>query len=184
MEKRCEERLWKAHRFTLYSFNILFLFEFFSSFFFAYFSFYQGKNDVRNGVGRLTGLRIEYRGDWKDDKRSGFGIQHWSRGKMVEYQGEWVNGKRKGWGRAKYRDGERFEGQWRAGGREGLGISIYPDGSVYEGEWKNDEKHGQGRFISALGTIQDGEWRNNIAVRSTILIKKDIQQDLKDPLCT
>ena len=57
MEKRCEERLWKAHRFTLYSFNILFLFEFFFFlFFFAYFSFYQGKNDVRNGVGRLTGL--------------------------------------------------------------------------------------------------------------------------------
>ncbi|KAM8838347.1 junctophilin-1-like [Synchiropus picturatus] len=54
-----------------------------------------------------------YVGEWKNDKRSGFGISERSNG--MKYEGEWLNNK-----------------------RHGYGCTIFPDGSKEEGKYKNN----------------------------------------------
>lgn len=54
-----------------------------------------------------------YMGEWKNDKRSGFGVSERSNG--VKYEGEWLNNK-----------------------RHGYGCTIFPDGTKEEGKYKNN----------------------------------------------
>ncbi|XP_026168479.1 junctophilin-1-like isoform X2 [Mastacembelus armatus] len=54
-----------------------------------------------------------YMGEWKNDKRSGFGISERSNG--MKYEGEWLNNK-----------------------RHGYGCTIFPDGTKEEGKYKNN----------------------------------------------
>ncbi|XP_006887635.1 PREDICTED: junctophilin-1-like [Elephantulus edwardii] len=54
-----------------------------------------------------------YMGEWKNDKRSGFGISERSNG--MKYEGEWANNK-----------------------RHGYGCTVFPDGSKEEGKHKNN----------------------------------------------
>lgn len=52
-----------------------------------------------------------YMGEWKQDKRSGYGISQRSDGYV--YIGEWHNNKRHGYGVFTYPDGKREEGKWK-----------------------------------------------------------------------
>ncbi|XP_040026719.1 junctophilin-1 [Gasterosteus aculeatus] len=54
-----------------------------------------------------------YMGEWKNDKRSGFGVSERSNG--MKYEGEWLNNK-----------------------RQGYGCTIFPDGTKEEGKYKNN----------------------------------------------
>ncbi|XP_074135002.1 junctophilin-1 [Sminthopsis crassicaudata] len=54
-----------------------------------------------------------YMGEWKNDKRNGFGISERSNG--MKYEGEWLNNK-----------------------RHGYGCTVFPDGSKEEGKYKNN----------------------------------------------
>ncbi|XP_030625399.1 junctophilin-1a isoform X4 [Chanos chanos] len=54
-----------------------------------------------------------YMGEWKNDKRNGFGISERSNG--MKYEGEWMNNK-----------------------RHGYGCTIFPDGTKEEGKYKNN----------------------------------------------
>ncbi|XP_066577236.1 junctophilin-1 [Amia ocellicauda] len=54
-----------------------------------------------------------YMGEWKNDKRNGFGVSERSNG--MKYEGEWMNNK-----------------------RHGYGCTIFPDGSKEEGKYKNN----------------------------------------------
>ena len=54
-----------------------------------------------------------YMGEWKNDKRTGFGISERSNG--MKYEGEWANNK-----------------------RHGYGCTVFPDGSKEEGKYKNN----------------------------------------------
>ncbi|XP_068604515.1 junctophilin-1-like [Brachionichthys hirsutus] len=54
-----------------------------------------------------------YMGEWKNDKRSGFGVSE--RSNSMKYEGEWLNNK-----------------------RHGYGCTIFPDGSKEEGKYKNN----------------------------------------------
>nr|XP_033960104.1 junctophilin-1-like [Pseudochaenichthys georgianus] len=54
-----------------------------------------------------------YMGEWKNDKRSGFGVSERSNG--MKYEGEWLNNK-----------------------RHGYGCTLFPDGSKEEGKYKNN----------------------------------------------
>uniref|UniRef100_A0A8C4NE70 Junctophilin 3 n=1 Tax=Eptatretus burgeri TaxID=7764 RepID=A0A8C4NE70_EPTBU len=64
-----------------------------------------------------------YSGEWKSDKRAGFGVCQRSDGLI--YEGEWLANRRHGYGRTTYPDGRREEGKYRqgslaAGCRKGL----------------------------------------------------------------
>ena len=52
-----------------------------------------------------------YRGEWKNDKRSGFGISERTDG--LKYEGEWFNNKRHGYGCTTFKDGTREEGKYK-----------------------------------------------------------------------
>lgn len=52
-----------------------------------------------------------YTGEWKGDKRSGFGISERSDG--LKYEGEWDANKRHGYGSTTFRDGTKEEGKYK-----------------------------------------------------------------------
>ncbi len=52
-----------------------------------------------------------YMGDWKNDKRSGFGISERTDG--LKYEGEWYNNRKYGYGVTTFRDGSKEEGKYK-----------------------------------------------------------------------
>lgn len=52
-----------------------------------------------------------YMGEWKNDKRSGFGISERSDG--LKYEGEWYNNKKYGYGVTTFNNGEKEEGKYK-----------------------------------------------------------------------
>ena len=50
-------------------------------------------------------------GEWKADKRTGFGIAERSDG--LKYEGEWFNNKKNGYGVTTFRDGTKEEGKYK-----------------------------------------------------------------------
>ncbi|CAL8278680.1 unnamed protein product [Lota lota] len=52
-----------------------------------------------------------YMGEWKNDKRNGFGVSERSNG--MKYEGEWLNNKRHGYGCTIFPDGTREEGKYK-----------------------------------------------------------------------
>ncbi|XP_063155468.1 junctophilin-1 [Candoia aspera] len=52
-----------------------------------------------------------YVGEWKNDKRNGFGISERSNG--MKYEGEWLNNKRHGYGCTMFPDGTKEEGKYK-----------------------------------------------------------------------
>ncbi|CAF0883916.1 unnamed protein product [Rotaria sordida] len=52
-----------------------------------------------------------YMGEWKSDKRSGFGIAERSDG--LKYEGAWSNNKKNGYGVTTFRDGTKEEGKYK-----------------------------------------------------------------------
>nr|XP_033789196.1 junctophilin-1 isoform X1 [Geotrypetes seraphini] len=52
-----------------------------------------------------------YMGEWKNDKRTGFGVSERSNG--MKYEGEWLNNKRHGYGCTMFPDGTKEEGKYK-----------------------------------------------------------------------
>ena len=52
-----------------------------------------------------------YMGEWKNDKRSGFGVSERSDG--LRYDGEWYNNKKHGYGVTTFKDGAKEEGKYK-----------------------------------------------------------------------
>lgn len=52
-----------------------------------------------------------YSGEWKNDKRSGFGVVERSDG--LKYEGEWEGNRKHGYGATTFRDGTREEGKYK-----------------------------------------------------------------------
>lgn len=52
-----------------------------------------------------------YMGEWKNDKRSGFGVSERTDG--LKYEGEWFNNKKYGYGVTIFKDGTREEGKYK-----------------------------------------------------------------------
>ncbi|XP_066594670.1 junctophilin-1 isoform X2 [Prorops nasuta] len=52
-----------------------------------------------------------YLGEWKNDKRAGFGISERSDG--LKYEGEWFNNRKYGYGVTTFRDGTKEEGKYK-----------------------------------------------------------------------
>ena len=52
-----------------------------------------------------------YTGEWKNDKRAGFGVSERTDG--LKYEGEWYNNKKFGYGVTTHKDGTREEGKYK-----------------------------------------------------------------------
>lgn len=54
------------------------------------------------------------------------------------YHGEWKNDKRAGFGVCERSDGLRYEGEWYNNKKYGYGVTTFPDGTREEGKYKNN----------------------------------------------
>ncbi|KAG8147834.1 hypothetical protein E2320_022903, partial [Naja naja] len=52
-----------------------------------------------------------YAGEWRADRRSGYGVSH--RSNRLRYEGEWLGNQRHGYGRTTYPDGSKEEGKYK-----------------------------------------------------------------------
>ena len=84
-------------------------------------------------------LRYEYEGNYKDDKKDGYGVFRWP-------SGSW------------------FEGHFKNDYRHGFGIMHWIDGTSYEGQWVNGVQNGKGRLAMTDGTLKIGMFRDNLIV--------------------
>eukprot|EP01097_Dermamoeba_algensis_P010240 TRINITY_DN7480_c0_g1_i2.p1 TRINITY_DN7480_c0_g1~~TRINITY_DN7480_c0_g1_i2.p1 ORF type:complete len:226 (-),score=23.72 TRINITY_DN7480_c0_g1_i2:203-880(-) len=116
------------------------------------------KDDKRNGFGEFTWPGGDsYSGRWKDSKRHGNGTYKWADGRV--YQGEWNEDKRHGYGCSIYPDGHRYEGDYKDGKRHGKGKCTYPNGGRYEGDYKWNKRHGIGTYFWVDLDWFCGEWK-------------------------
>lgn len=56
-------------------------------------------------------VKETYMGEWKNDKRTGFGVSERSDG--LKYEGEWYNNKKYGYGVTTFSNGEKEEGKYK-----------------------------------------------------------------------
>lgn len=118
----------------------------------------------------------QYTGDWKENKKHGYGIKIYDN--KDKYEGYWENDLRNGkgtyWlciGRNKYR--KLYSGDWKNNQKEGNGIYFYKDGSCYDGEWKNSKRDGKGLMIYANQDFYEGQWKEDLKDGYGILEKKN-----------
>ncbi|XP_069590333.1 radial spoke head 10 homolog B isoform X1 [Ranitomeya imitator] len=111
-----------------------------------------------------------YEGDWKRNRKEGWGVQRFPSGNI--YEGQWKNDKFHGEGRMRWlSSNEEYMGQWEHGVQNGAGThtwflkrvagSQYALRNEYIGNFVSGARHGQGRYYYANGAMYDGQWRNN-----------------------
>jgi hypothetical protein len=82
---------------------------------------------------------LGYWGDWKDEKRNGFGTYLWEDGQ--KYEGNWQDNVRHGTGKLYFSNGEVLEGTWKQGKLDGEVIKKDKKGKIIErSTYKNNEK--------------------------------------------
>ncbi|XP_062923071.1 junctophilin-3 [Mobula hypostoma] len=75
-------------------------------------SFGEGETDLSVIEDDIDATTTEvYVGEWKNDKRSGFGLSHRSDG--LKFEGEWLSNKRHGYGCTTFPDGTKEEGKYK-----------------------------------------------------------------------
>jgi hypothetical protein len=102
----------------------------------------------------------KYIGDWKENKKCGFGIQYYGNGD--KYEGGWDNHMRNGHGTLWVLDGKKlrreYTGEWINDKKSGRGTMYFKNEDRYDGFWLNDLPHGEGRMIYHNGDIYEGQW--------------------------
>jgi len=66
------------------------------------------------------------------------------------YTGEWKEDKRAGFGVAERSDGLKYEGEWHNNMKNGYGVTTFPDGTREEGKYKNNVLQNTGRRLLVL----------------------------------
>eukprot|EP00520_Triparma_pacifica_P015759 CAMPEP_0118651438 /NCGR_PEP_ID=MMETSP0785-20121206/10787_1 /TAXON_ID=91992 /ORGANISM="Bolidomonas pacifica, Strain CCMP 1866" /LENGTH=345 /DNA_ID=CAMNT_0006543893 /DNA_START=50 /DNA_END=1084 /DNA_ORIENTATION=+ len=105
-----------------------------------------------------------YKGEWKKNKKWGFGTQRYRKGDV--YEGEWENDRRSGKGTyyvlKNNKLSKEYAGDWLNDKKEGLGVFIDNEGNKYEGMWKNGKKHGEGKLTKKNGETYEGGWSEGV----------------------
>ncbi len=112
----------------------------------------------------------EYKGEWKNGKRTGYGILilQISKFRLDKYEGEFKDGKRTGHGTYRFANGDKYVGNFINGEKIGRGEYIFANGDRYIGEFQDDKMHGEGIYIYATGRVYNGLFKEG-----NLLIKKD-----------
>ena len=87
-----------------------------------------------NGAGIFKSNFLIYDGEFKNNKRDGFGSRFyhdWT----PEYTGKWVKGKRHGEGKKWYKDGSFYIGDFENNKRHGKGKLYFKNGDVYQSKF-------------------------------------------------
>lgn len=86
-----------------------------------------------------------YIGDWRNNRKDGFGIQIYKNGD--KYEGMWGNSQRHGQGTYWKNEGKNklrreYTGDWFEGMRHGRGTFFFKNGDRYDGYWVGGRPHG------------------------------------------
>lgn len=105
-----------------------------------------------------------YQGNWKDNKKCGFGIQTYDNGD--KYEGEWFDNKKHGYGTYWVKNEKKklvrsYTGQFLADHKNGKGTMYFSNGDRYDGYWEEDQMSGFGRMVYANGDVYVGHWASN-----------------------
>ncbi|XP_039603959.1 junctophilin-4-like [Polypterus senegalus] len=77
-------------------------------------------------------------------------------GSLTEvYAGEWKLDKRTGYGQSKRSDGLSYEGEWLGNRRHGYGRTVFPDGSHEEGKYRTNELVDCRKFHSLIPLLRN-----------------------------
>ncbi|KAI5705298.1 hypothetical protein M8J76_015526 [Diaphorina citri] len=79
-------------------------------------------------------------GSVNDESNASFVVEdeHMDSSVTETYMGEWKNDKRSGFGISERSDGLKYEGEWFANKKYGYGITTFKDGTKEEGKYKNN----------------------------------------------
>jgi hypothetical protein len=115
---------------------------------------YHGKGTI---ISEQQGSK--YEGDWKYNKRDGFGVETWTDGDS--YSGEWKEDMWHGKGLIIWASkGDKYEGEFKENMLEGYGVYTYASGEKYTGEFKQSKCHGRGFATFGSGDSFDGEYKD------------------------
>lgn len=102
-----------------------------------------------------------YKGEWRGDKKEGFGIQ--INPDNTKYEGEWKSNRPHGRGtlwvkvnNTKYI--RRYVGQWESGLMNGEGVYYYESGEIYRGQWFENARSGDGQLEYKNEDKFTGQW--------------------------
>lgn len=125
--------------------------------------------------GELWQTASRYIGDWKDNCKEGFGIQHYKKGD--KYEGMWAVDKRHGQGTYWRNEGGKlrreYTGDWFEDRMHGRGTFFYKNGDRYDGYWVNGLPQGEGRMIYANENIYEGQWHEGKRNGYGVLTKRN-----------
>ena len=109
-------------------------------------SYYSGdiKNYLRHGKGKYFSINEKYDGNWKDDKKNGYGSLIFS--DETKYEGNFKNDQFYGDGNIKWKNGCLYEGGFLNNSFNGNGFLKGDNGHTYKGCFKNGKYHGKGIF--------------------------------------
>jgi junctophilin len=87
------------------------------------------------------------------------------------YMGEWKADKRTGFGIAERSDGLKYEGEWFNNNKNGYGVTTFRDGSKEEGKYKNNVIMSDKRKPSKLFLLRSSKFRDKMDVALTNAMK-------------
>ena len=124
---------------------------------------------------------ISWDGGCENGLATGFGTLQWFlKGKLNgRYKGERKDGRANGQGINVWVNGDRFEGEWRNDNPHGKGTYTWANGSGYQGEWRDGRKHGRAVYIWPNGDRFEGVYFNDKPMAG-IYIKADGTRYLAD----
>ena len=125
-----------------------------------YKSYYEKNKALQYGIYNYYKLGTIYEGYWKDDKKTGIGIEIKYDGTL--YKGEFDNGKKNGTGIYYWKDNSVYFGEWQDNKCHGYGVFKNGNRSKYQGEFCYNKRNGYGELIKYdIGTFYFGYWSNN-----------------------
>uniref|UniRef100_A0A914VI51 Junctophilin-3 n=1 Tax=Plectus sambesii TaxID=2011161 RepID=A0A914VI51_9BILA len=111
-----------------------------------------------------------YMGEWKNDKRSGFGVSERLDG--LKYEGEWFNNKKYGYGVTTLKDGQKEEGKYK---NNVLVSSHRRKGLMFVRSSKLKERT-EASVNAAIRAAQIAQQKSDIAVSRTATAKDRAEQ--------
>lgn len=97
-----------------------------------------------------------YIGDFKDNKRNGYGREFYQSTKTVKFEGYWKSGLKHGQQCEYSQTGEKlFEGDYKSDSRDGKGSEYHSCGKLlkFESNYRGNKKHGAGTEYFTNGNI-------------------------------
>jgi hypothetical protein len=131
---------------------------------------YVKKNGLVDGVGiSIHGSGHKQRGEWHALKLHGAvkvtnidGNTYW---------GEYKNDKKEGFGTFEFDDGERYNGQFMQDNIHGYGIYRWLDGRVYKGQYTHHTREGYAYFRFPDGKEYYGQFKNDMPCGDGVIIE-------------